>query len=115
VAVEGVSGLPSGLVGKVIIGCWGRGTVKCRDRVQGSGTGAEGVASIPAESLVEGDGDRGVVYTVDAAGKRARRLAVRLVGLDGDRVLVRGLDGVTRVVSAGASWLTDSARVEIRP
>ncbi len=118
IAVDGVEGLPSGLVGRVtVLGtgtgtgtvkCTGTGTVECG--VQGAG-----VVSIPAEALVEGDGARGTVFTVDSAGTRARRVTVTLVGLDGDRVLVRGLDGVTRVVSAGASWLSDSARVEIKP
>jgi hypothetical protein len=73
------------------------------------------VTSIPAESLVEGDGTHGVVYTVDKSRKLARKLNVTLVSLSGDRVLVRGLDGVSKVVSAGATWLTDSAKVEIKP
>jgi hypothetical protein len=55
------------------------------------------------------------VFTVDSAGTRARRVVVSLVGLAGDKVLVRGLDGVTRVVRSGATWLTDSSRVEIKP
>lgn len=127
VALEGVAGLPSGLVGRLTIGCAATdvkkgtdtgarpGTSRCGDADPAIGGNRDGISSIPAEALVEGDGDRGVVYSVDASGKRARRLAVTLVGLDGDRVLVRGLDGVTRVVSAGATWLTDSAKVEIKP
>ena len=116
IAVEGVSELPSGLVGRVTILGTGTGTVECGGTgTVGCGVRGAGVVSIPAEALVEGDGEHGTVYTVDAAGTRARRVSVTLVGLDGDRVLVRGLDGVTRVVSAGASWLTDSARVEIKP
>jgi hypothetical protein len=73
------------------------------------------VYAIPAEALVEGDKDRGSVYTVDKTGTRARRVTVALVGLAGDKVLVRGLDGVPRVVRSGATWLSDSARVEIKP
>ncbi len=127
VALEGVEHLPSGLVGRVIIGCATSdvkkgadtgarpGKSRCGDSGKPTGVNKDGVSAIPAESLVEGDGDHGVVYTVDASGKRARRVAVTLVGLDGDKVLVRGLGGVMRVVSAGATWLTDSARVEIRP
>jgi len=106
VQLEGVGALPSGLVGRVTI----------------DGTGSdqhvpvtETVASIPTEALVEGDGDSGVVYTVDASAKRAIRIPVRLVGLSGDRILVRGLGGVRRVVSAGATWLVDSAKVEVKP
>jgi len=127
VALEGVSALPSGLVGKLTIGCIAAPATKgadtgargasspCAEPAPKGGKTPGGVSSIPAEALVEGDGDRGTVFTVDAAGKRAYRVAVTLVGLDGDRVLVRGLDGVTRVVSVGATWLSDSARVEIKP
>jgi len=127
VALEGVAGLPSGLVGRLTIGCAPTvpkkgadaaarpGSSRCGDTNPAARDTSNGVSSIPAEALVEGDGDHGVVYTVDAPGRRARRIAVTLVGLDGSQVLVRGLGGVTRVVSAGATWLTDSARVEIRP
>ncbi len=127
VALEGVSHLPSGLVGKLTIGCTAAPVAKggdtgarpasapCTEPTAGPGSDAVGVSSIPAEALVEGDGDQGIVFTVDAAGKRAHRVAVTLVGLDGDKVLVRGLEGVTRVVSVGATWLTDSAKVEIKP
>ena len=127
VALEGVGGLPSGLVGTLTIGCVKTdvkkgtdvrvrpGSSRCDPAGPAADPGNAGVAAIPAEALVEGDGERGVVYTVDASGKRARRLQVTLVGLEGDRVLVRGLGGVARVVSAGATWLTDSARVEIKP
>ena len=127
VALEGVSHLPSGLVGKLTIGCTAAPAAKggdtgarpasapCTEPSAGPGSDAAGVSSIPAEALVEGDGDQGLVFTVDAAGKRAHRVAVTLVGLDGDKVLVRGLEGVTRVVSVGATWLTDSAKVEIKP
>jgi RND family efflux transporter MFP subunit len=126
IALEGVQSLPSGLVGRAVIAPMGRG----RGRVwegKGSrvweGKGAvpspssadDAVYSIPAEALVEGDKDRGTVFTVDASGKRAKRVSVQLVGLEGSRVLVRGLDGVSRVVRSGAVWLTDSARVEIKP
>jgi len=126
IALEGVSSLPSGLVGRAVIAPRGRG----RGRVwEGEGSrvweekgevpspsSADGaVYSIPAEALVEGDKDRGTVFTVDATGKRARRVAVQLVGLEGNRVLVRGLDGVSRVVRSGGVWLADSARVEIKP
>jgi RND family efflux transporter MFP subunit len=105
VAVNGADALPSGLVGRVRI------TV----RTTSGAANAPGVAAIPAEALVEGAGDRGVVFALDAPGRRALRRDVGLVGVDGDRVLVRGLDGVTRVITAGAAWLRDSARVEVKP
>ncbi len=112
VQLDGVAGLPSGLVGHLTIG----GAAEAGKRGQGSKeTATVGVAAIPAEALVEGDGDHGVVFTVDATGTHALRRSVTLVGLSGDKVLVRGLDGVSRVVSAGATWLVDSARVEVKP
>jgi RND family efflux transporter MFP subunit len=104
VQLDAAGDLPSGLVGRVsIVAAPVRGTAA-----------PQGVSAVPAESLVEGDGSAGVVYTVDASGTRARRVAVTLVGLEGDKVFVRGLDGITHVVSAGATWLTDSARVEVK-
>lgn len=106
ITLLGAQGLPSGLVGRAIIAPRGTSTV---------GERARGVYAIPAEALVEGDKDRGSVYTVDKPGTRARRVTVTLVGLSGDMVLVRGLDGVSRVVRSGATWLSDSARVEIKP
>ncbi|MBI2408906.1 MAG: efflux RND transporter periplasmic adaptor subunit [Gemmatimonadetes bacterium] len=101
IAIDGVASLPSGLVGRAVISAKGRAS--------------SGVFAIPPEALVEGDNARGTIFTVDASGQRARRVAVTLVGLQGERVLVRGLDGVSRVVRSGAVWLTDSARVEIKP
>ncbi len=121
ISLDGVAGLPSGLVGRVLIAPrgTGTGTVEARARARAQKPMAElglgGVYAIPAEALVEGHETRGTVFTVDATGTRARRIGVELVGLAGDRVLVRGLDGVTRVVRSGAAWLSDSARVEIRP
>lgn len=132
IALVGVQGLPSGLVGRAVIAPGERGRVRVwkeKGKGQPTSDSRSGVATtteasmltdgavyaIPAEALVEGDKDRGSVYTVDKSGTRARRVTVALVGLAGDKVLVRGLDGVSRVVRNGATWLTDSARVEIRP
>ncbi len=135
IALAGVTSLPSGLVGRAVIAPRATGTVGERARARkpmadlGSTGGApaahtDGAAAaldhgtvyaIPAEALVEGDKDRGSVYTVDQSGTRARRVTVALVGLSGGSVLVRGLDGVPRVVRSGATWLSDSARVEIKP
>lgn len=118
IALAGVQALPSGLVGRAVIEPRGTGTVgeRARARKPIADSGLIGaVYAIPAEALVEGDKDRGSVYTVDKTGTRARRVSVALVGLAGDKVLVRGLDGVPRVVRSGSTWLSDSARVEIKP
>jgi RND family efflux transporter MFP subunit len=112
IAIEGAESLPSGLVGRATIKASAKG--KPSDKAEKS-TDQKRTYSIPAESIVEGDSASGTVYTVDATGKRARRLSVNLVSLQGDFVLVTGLDGVKRVVTSGASFLTDSAKVEIKP
>jgi multidrug efflux pump subunit AcrA (membrane-fusion protein) len=108
VAVAGGESLPSGLVGRASIGV--RPAAGAH-----ADTKSEGVVAIPAEALVEGAGDSGVVFAIDAASRRALRHRVTLAGVDGEHVLVRGLGGVTQVVTAGAAWLKDSARVEVKP
>ena len=104
VSLDEAGALPSGLVGRVTIAA----------RPTAGAMIAGGAVSVPAEALVEGSGDHGVVYIVDATHQIALRREVTLVGLDGSRVLVRGLAGATHVITSGAAWLRDSARVEIK-
>jgi RND family efflux transporter MFP subunit len=104
-SVEGASGLPTGLVGHVQI------VTRAVRRDQSN----EGVTMIPSAALVEGDGPRGTVFVLDGSGGRALLRHVTLVGVDGDQVRVRGLAGTNRVITAGAAWLRDSARVEVKP
>jgi len=104
IAVDGGETLPSGLVGRARIGA--RATAL-------SGGARNGVVAIPAESLVEGAGTTGIVFTLDSISHRARRHTVTLVGVDGDHVLVKGLDDSAPVITAGAAWLSDSARVQV--
>ena len=113
VALDGTEALPSGLVGRVTVASAAAGAGVRGTRARGAA--GDGLMSIPAEALVEGNAQRGVVYTVDTSGRVALRREVTLVSVDGDRVLVRGLDGAKNVVTAGAEWLHDSARVEIKP
>jgi RND family efflux transporter MFP subunit len=108
VAVTGGESLPSGLVGRVNIAV--RPPAGAHSDINGPG-----VVAIPAEALVQGAGDTGVVFVFDAASRRALRHQVTLAGVDGEHVLVRGLTGGTQVVTAGAAWLKDSARVEVKP
>jgi membrane fusion protein, multidrug efflux system len=96
--------LPNGLVGRVRI------RVAPTTRRM-----SNGAASIPAEALVEGERARGVVFVMDSVRSIALRRDVALIGVDGDRVLVRGIDESAKVITAGAAWLRDSARVEVRP
>lgn len=105
IAVADGNGLPSGLVG--------RARIAARTTAGDRATEA-GVVAIPAEALVEGNGSIGVVFTLDRANRRARRRTVSLVGVSGDRVLVRGLNGSEPVITSGAAWLSDSARVDVK-
>ena len=114
VAVDDVSGLPSGLVARVRITARGPNRPSGPRGARGA-TAPPGVTSVPADALVDGNGTRGTVFTLDASRQRAVRRSVTLVGMDGDRVLVRGLAGATQVITAGAAWLKDSARVEVKP
>lgn len=106
VTVPGGDSLPSGLVGHVQITARPAG---------GRAAGDGDVAAIPAEALVQGGERSGVVFAFDPAEHRALRREVALVGVNGERVLVRGLGGATQVITAGAAWLEDSARVEVKP
>lgn len=74
------------------------------------------VALVPAEAVLEADGVRGVVYVLAKDGKHARRRAVTIAFLDGDRVAIAsGLAGATSVITSGAAYLDDGGPVEVRP
>ena len=102
-ALEGVSGLVNGLVGRAII-----------QASSMPGQRASDIVAIPAEALVEGDDTIGFVFVPDAEGRQAFRRTVTILGVEGPLVLVRGLADVREVVTAGAAWLRDSMPVEIR-
>ncbi len=71
-------------------------------------------AVIPIGALVEGRGDRASVFVVD--GARAKKVAVRVAFLDGDRAaLASGLESAERVIDSGASQLTEGATLRILP
>ncbi|HEX2202275.1 MAG TPA: efflux RND transporter periplasmic adaptor subunit [Longimicrobium sp.] len=70
---------------------------------------------VPIEAVLEADGDRATVYTVDAAG-RARRRAVTVGFIQGSRVAIAGgIDGAAKVVTDGAAYLSDGAAVKVVP
>lgn len=98
IALAGADGLASGLVGSVEI----------RPRAEAE------VALVPIESLVEAQGGDASVYTLDPAGLRAERRAVKLAFVAGDLVAVRsGLEGVRSVVTEGAGRLAAGDLVEV--
>lgn len=67
------------------------------------------VTLVPVEAIIEADGDSATVYSMRDG--RAVRHAVRVLYISGTQVAVEGLDGVTRVVSNGAPYLSDSSPV----
>jgi membrane fusion protein, multidrug efflux system len=71
-------------------------------------------ATIPMASLVRADGKNAFVYLV--VDGHAKRAPVTVLFLTGDRAaLAAGLDGVDRIVGAGAALLEDGVAVDVRP
>jgi RND family efflux transporter MFP subunit len=69
-------------------------------------------AAVPLAALVDADGPRGAVFTVQEG--RARRVPVRIAALRGDRAVLAGdLPGVAQVVTDGAASLSDGALVKV--
>ena len=68
---------------------------------------------IPLEALVEANANRGFVYVVNNG--KAKRLAINIAYLLGDKVLITsGLEGQTQVVAAGAMYLSEGAKVAVK-
>ena len=68
--------------------------------------------AVPLGAVVDGDGERGAVFTVE--GGVARRVPVRIAFLQGERaVLAEGVRGGDRVVSEGAPRLAEGIRVKV--
>ncbi len=83
-------------------------------RVEIAPSDAEPLAFVPLAALALGDGDTGVVYTLDRDGQRARRLEVRVAFLSGDDAALRaGLDGVESVITDGVAWLREGTPVRV--
>jgi RND family efflux transporter MFP subunit len=73
---------------------------------------AEPALSVPLTALVDGDGERAALFVV--AEGRARRVPVRVLGIEGERALLgAGVAEYTQVVATGAAELRDGARVRV--
>jgi membrane fusion protein, multidrug efflux system len=74
---------------------------------------SEGDATtVPATALVDGLGDDAFVWVV--TGNRARRVPVRVRSLRAGRAVIeRGLEGIDRVVDAGAMSLHEGTRIAV--
>ncbi|MDR3500252.1 MAG: efflux RND transporter periplasmic adaptor subunit [Parvibaculum sp.] len=70
--------------------------------------------AIPASAILEGHGGTATVYRLDPATSTAELVRVTVAGVDGDDVLISdGLAPGAEVVSAGAPYLRDGAKVKI--
>ena len=74
-------------------------------------TSSTGFSRIPAEAVLEASGGQASVLRLE--GGKARRTAVRFGGFDGDDALVAGLSDGTRVITAGAGFVSDGDRVTV--
>lgn len=69
---------------------------------------------IPIHCLVKADGENGYVFTVDRQNRVARQVPVVIGFIFDDKItLLSGLENVTQVVSEGAPYLVDGAKIEI--
>ncbi|MGB3808736.1 MAG: efflux RND transporter periplasmic adaptor subunit [Parvibaculum sp.] len=100
-ALEGVpGGVESGFMGQA--------------RIRPQGTVAKHQVAIPASAILEGHGATATVYVINQTTGTAHLTRVSIAGIEGDDVLIdRGLDAGTQVVSAGAPYLRDGAKVKI--
>ncbi len=74
----------------------------------------ETVFFVPIDAFLEGDGDTGAVYALDAEGVAARRVPVRVAFVRGGEIALRDeVAGAVRVVTDGAAYLRDGARVRV--
>ncbi|MCA3504661.1 MAG: efflux RND transporter periplasmic adaptor subunit, partial [Rhodobacter sp.] len=71
-----------------------------------------GFVSVPAEALVEVNGDKALIMLVTDGGM-AKTASVQFVGLDGDNVLLAGLPAGSRVIIAGAGLVADGQQVKV--
>lgn len=68
--------------------------------------------SIPIEAVVEGNRDDAFVYVV--ADGKARKMPIKLVGIDNTRAFVgTGLAGITQVITDGSAYLVEGSKVKI--
>jgi RND family efflux transporter MFP subunit len=77
------------------------------------GVAAESQQRIPAEAIIEADGDRAYVMIVDSRENRARRQLVSFQGFENDDALVTGLPAGAKVITTGGALVRDGARISV--
>jgi RND family efflux transporter MFP subunit len=99
VALDSAAGLVSGMIGRLEIR---------PDR-------GERAALIPIEAVLEANRGSATVFALSADSSHAERRTVAVAFIDGDRVVVTsGLEGVSAVLTDGATWLEDGVAVRVR-
>jgi len=69
---------------------------------------------IPVESIAEGDGKTGYVYTLNPDNKTVTKHKVTIAFLATDKVAISsGLEGITNVITDGVSYLTEKSKVKL--
>ncbi len=100
IAIADTRGLRSGLIGVA--------TLKLRTTQPPTATAA---VSVPAEAVLEANDGKGFVFVFDVATSTVRKTPVTTQSLAGDHVTVFGLEVGQKVVTAGASFVTNNDKV----
>jgi multidrug efflux pump subunit AcrA (membrane-fusion protein) len=83
-------------------------------RIDPADTTGTPVLAIPATAILEGHGSTANVYLVDEKTMTATQKRIGIGRVSGEEVIVeQGLDEGDRVVSAGAPYLRDGAKIRI--
>ncbi|OIN57679.1 efflux RND transporter periplasmic adaptor subunit [Arsenicibacter rosenii] len=70
---------------------------------------------VPVESIVEGNGKEGFVFTLTADRKHVQKQPVQIGFIDGANVLLtNGLSAGSEVVTAGSAYLTENSTVQVK-
>ncbi len=77
----------------------------------GAPTATGDFVRVPAEAILEADGERAFVFRLEAG--KVRRTEVFFAGFDGDFARVKGLSPGARVVTAGAGFVSDGETVRV--
>ncbi|MBA4322476.1 MAG: hypothetical protein C0408_06620 [Odoribacter sp.] len=68
---------------------------------------------VPVEAIVEADGQGGYVYSVSDS-MTVIKIRIEIVTIIGSKAAIRGdLEGISEIVSEGAAYLRDGARVKV--
>jgi RND family efflux transporter MFP subunit len=83
-------------------------------RAQLTPSAKSAVITVPTESLIEVDGRWASIFVLSADSTRATRRRVRVLWMDaGIAALGGGVDTTSRVITAGATRVSDSTRVRV--